>query len=556
MNKKHIIKLVAVILLGMTTACQNFLDVEPRNQWTTDTYYNTEKKADLAVAGMLSVFMGGNLYGENLSMSMQYGTDEGYYSRGWDDNWPVSTYTYVSNSIHVEKTWSALYQVIHNANLLIENLDKTSFDAETYNFYIAEARFLRALAYQNLATWWNEVPLRVKPTSVQSDNVLAPSSQEDVYKLIEEDYKFAAMHLPHAKDASYVHGRPNKMAAEGLLSRAYLKMATYPMKQTQYFDSAMVHLDNIIYKDGWHQLRTSADDSLGYRQLFLNYIGGTYDLQESLFEITYSNNIDIGMPGMSSIGNRNGLSFDYKAVGHPSTNHRSVQVSPVFARLYEGEDKRRQWNIPGIMYTGAQKVARVPTLFAPQYTPGKFRRWEPANWDDVDQNNPVEEYVLLTNETIVERNLSPINFPIMRFSDVLLMYAEAANEVNGGPTASAIQCLNQVRQRAGLEVIELSNPEKIASKDAFFAELMDERFRELAFEGIRKHDLIRWEKMEERLQFLKETMEAHPDYDPNYWTTPGISRPINNFNPAKHYELPYPLQELNVNTALRQKDNW
>ncbi|WP_172665886.1 RagB/SusD family nutrient uptake outer membrane protein [Flammeovirga sp. OC4] len=554
--KKNIIKWGAILLLGTSTACHNLLDLEPKTEWTTDNFYNTEKKADIAVAGMLSQLMGPNAFGENLSMSMVYGTDEGYYSRGWDDNWPVSTNTHVSNSSAVEGAWRALYTVINNANLMIHQMNPEDFSEEKYNFYIAEAKFLRAFAYQNLASWWNEVPLRVKPTLVQSDNLMPAASQKEIYAQIEEDYKFAMQHLPHSQDGDYIPGRPNKMAAEGLLARAYMKMAGYPMKESGYYDSALVHLENIIYKDGWHDLRTSSDDSLGYRKLFLDYIGGTYELKESLFEITYNNNLEIGMPGMSYIGNSNGLTFDYRAQGHPGTNHRSVQVSPVMSMKYEGDDKRREWNIPGIQYTAAQKVTRVANIFAPQYTPGKFRKWEPANWDDVDQDNEVEEYVLLTGETMVERNQSPINFPILRFSDVLLMYAEASNEKFGSPTAEAIECLNRVRRRAGLEDIEIANLEIIASKGAFFEEIVDERLREFAFEGIRKHDLIRWEKLGEKLQELDQAMKEHPSYDPAFWTIPGITRCINNFNPAKHLELPYPLQELNVNTQLQQKSNW
>ncbi|MBD0401956.1 RagB/SusD family nutrient uptake outer membrane protein [Flammeovirga sp. EKP202] len=554
--KKNRIKWSAVLLLGMLTACDDFLNVEPKSKWTTDHFYNTEKTADVAIAGMMSQLMSANAFGDNLSMAMVYGTDEGYYSRGWDDNWPVSTNTHVSNSEAVEETWRTLYTTVNNANLLIHQMNPEDFSVEKYNFYIAEAKFLRAFAYQNLALWWNEVPLRVKPTMVQSDNLMAAASQKAVYGQIVEDYQFAMEHLPHAQDEDYIPGRPNKMAAEGLLARAYMKMAGHPMKMTNYYDSALVHLDNIIYKDAWHALRTSDSDTLGYRLLFLDYIGGIYDLKESMFEISYQNNLAIGMPGMSYIGNRNGLTFDYQAVGHPGTSHRSVQVSPVLDLKYEGVDKRRQWNIPGIQYNKFQKVVRVTNIFAAQYTPGKFRRWEPVNWADVDENNEVEEYVLLTGETIVERNLSPINFPILRFSDVLLMYAEASNEKFGTPTPEAVECLNRIRRRAGLEEIERSNPEKIASKEAFFEELVDERLREFAFEGIRKHDLIRWGKLEEKLQELDEVMKSHPDYDPAYWTIPGISRCINNFNPSKHLELPYPLQEINVNTALKQKPNW
>ncbi|AZQ64803.1 RagB/SusD family nutrient uptake outer membrane protein [Flammeovirga pectinis] len=558
MNKKYITKLgVAVsIFLGLGTSCSSFLNVEPESSWTTDNFYNTEAKVDLGLAGIFSKFSSNNAFGSMLSMEMQYGTDEGYYSRGWDENWSVSLYSHVSNSVHVERSWEALYGVVNECNQMIARLDKSAFEAEEYNKYVAEARFLRAFAYELLASWWNEVPIRTTPTIDQSSNNVPVGELKDVYALIEEDFKFAIEHLPHSKDVGYEPGRPNKMAAEGLLARAYLKMAGEPMMATQYYDSAEVHLGNIIYKDGWHALNTTPD-TLGYRATFLEYIGGNkYDLQESLFEITFKNNLDLGISTMGAIGNYNGLGFDLSEGNEHPTTSKAVAASPVFGLIYELEDRRRGWNVPAFQMNKAGKIISVNNVFQPQYCPGKFRRWEPISLDDVNDNTKIGEYVLLTNETSMSRNQTPINFPILRYSDVLLMYAEAANRVSSGPTAQAIECLNQVRNRAGLENIEVYDPTVIAGEDAFMNELMDERLRELCFEGLRKHDLIRWGKLGERLQYLETVMKGHPDYDPTYWAMDGYNRIFVNFNPEKHLSLPYPLQEVNINTSITQKPGW
>ncbi|MBB6462288.1 RagB/SusD family nutrient uptake outer membrane protein [Flammeovirga kamogawensis] len=558
MNKKYITKLgVAVsIFLGLGTSCSSFLNVEPESTWTTDNFYNTDSKVDLGLAGIFSKFSSNNAYGSMLSMEMQYGTDEGYYSRGWDENWSVSLYSHVSNSEHVEKSWEQLYGAVNECNQMIARLDKDAFEPEDYNKYIAEARFLRAFAYQLLASWWNEVPIRTTPTVDQSSNNVPAGELIDVYALIESDFKFAIEHLPHAQDGDYVPGRPNRMAAEGMLSRAYLKMAGEPMMATQYYDSAVVHLGNIIYKDGWHALNTTPD-TLGYRATFLEYIGGDkYDLQESLFEITYKNNLDLGIATMGAIGNYNGLAFELNDGNNHPTSQKAVAVSPVFSIIYDSEDRRRDWNIPGIQMNKSGKIVYVTNIFAPQYTPGKFRRWEPVNESDISNGSEIDEYVLLTNETTLSRNQSPINFPILRYSDVLLMYAEASNRVNHGPTSQAIECLNQVRNRAGLDNIEVDNPTVISGEEAFFTELMDERLRELCFEGIRKHDLIRWGKLGERLQYLETVMLSHPDYNPSFWANDGYFRIFKNYNPDKHLSLPYPLQEVNINTSLSQKSGW
>ncbi|NLR91503.1 RagB/SusD family nutrient uptake outer membrane protein [Flammeovirga agarivorans] len=560
MNTKYIKKfgLVATVLIGMGTSCSSFLDVEPKSSWNSDNFYNSESRVDLGIAGIFSKFSasaGG--YGSTLSMEMQYGTDEGYYSRGWDENWAVSLYSHVSNSEAIEESWRQLYGAVNECNQMIARLDESAFEDGQYEWYLAEARFLRAFAYYNLTSWWNEVPLRLDYTKDQFDNNKPAAELEEVYAAIEADFKYAIENLPHASDSEYQPGRPNKMAAEGLLARLYMKMAGYPYQQTQYYDSALVYTEDIIYNDGWHELTTS-EDSLGYRNLFLNYIGGSsYNTKESLFEISYKNNLDIGISTMGAVGNYNGIAFDYVDGNNHPTTQKSVALTPVMNQIYEIEDRRMEWNVPMFQMNKSAKIVRVSNVFAPQNCPGKFRRWEPANYEEIDTNNPDgEEYILLTNETILSRNQTPINFPILRFSDVLLMHAEALNEVNGGPTGQAIECINRVRQRAGLGTLEEDSPSSLAGKDAFFQEIMDERLRELCFEGVRKFDLIRWNKLEERLRFTEEVMRAHPDYSETFWAMDGYKRPFINFNPAKHMVLPFPLQEININTSLNQKENW
>src|SRR5690606_2416671 len=122
----------------------------------------------------------------------------------------------------------------------------------------------------------------------------------DGYKQVEKDYLFAAEHLNHAKDAGYVPGEPNKMAAHGLLARLYLKMGgfqpylsdneadCYFENRQQYFDKAKEQCE-IIISDGWHSIVPYAVDNKSYRNHFLSYLQDRYDLKESLFEISFGN---------------------------------------------------------------------------------------------------------------------------------------------------------------------------------------------------------------------------------------------------------------------------
>jgi len=122
-----------------------------------------------------------------------------------------------------------------------------------------------------------------------------------------------------------------------------------------------------------------------------------------------------------------------------------------------------------------------------------------------------------------------------------------------GPTAEAVAAVDLIRNRAGLENLAMVKPEAVSGKDAFFDEIVDERFRELCFEGHRKHDLIRWGLLDEKLTELYESIIYHPSYGPSHAFR---YRCYTNFDPAKHLSLPYPQQEVLINNLLEQKPAW
>ena len=152
-----------------------------------------------------------------------------------------------------------------------------------------------------------------------------------------------------------------------------------------------------------------------------------------------------------------------------------------------------------------------------------------------------------------DRNNTGINFPILRYADVLLMHAEASNYIDG-PNAAALESLNKVRERAGLEGFTLSDTE-VATKQAFFEELVDERSRELCYEGLRKQDLIRWELLDDALEEIDALIKGDPAYTGNGIQV-AMLRASDSFDPAKHLTLPYPEQEVNINNNLEQKPAW
>ena len=584
MKNNFKIYLTLIALFAFNFSCSDYLDVEPKSTGGINTFYSNPLEADIAIAGIYSVLADDKIYGQNLNIIMETGTDEGFYNRRFNENWVTSLYRHTSLTSEIFDAWSQLYQAINLSNLFIENIKVDGFTTEEYNRYVAEARFLRAHCYHLLTNWWNEVPMQLTSTKNQSDNNLPASSLEELYNQIISDYTFASENLLDINDADYIAGRASKWAAHGLLARLYLKMAGYPFKDTSKYQLAKDECE-IILNSGRFNLNPSittteidtetGEEKIivtqdGYRNHFMSYLKNDYDLQESIFEISFKYLRTLGLFTDGRVGTTNGIQFPYGggAEGFPFA-FGGESVSPALNELYiqNNDSIRKWWNIPRFEYSSEGNASYVTSTLHVKFAPGKFRRWEPAvlsDWynpgnlanDPEPQPGAIEAYNTLEEGTIT-KNFTSINFPVLRYADILLMYAEAENELNG-PTATAINALDYVRTRAGVELISIAKPYVVSSKLQFFRELVDERARELCFEGLRKTDLIRWGLLEEKMDKLEQSILFSDDYKPNNADHQAFLRSSINFksNPEKFMSLPYPFQELTINQSLDQKPLW
>lgn len=550
---------VAIILLStMILGCDDYLDVTPESVWESGSFYSTPQEAEIALAGIYGVLADDGGYGRE-EIILGAGTDEYFYNRRFNENWAVSLFRNTSADQFSFNYWTTMYEAINLANLFIESIDRSSFETdEAYNALVAEARFLRALSYFNLSNFWNEVPLRLTSSKTQEDNNVPAAPLAEVYEAIVEDFTFASENLPHPVDAGYIQGRAHKLAAHGLLARVYLKMSGYPFKEPHY-QQAIAHCEAVI-NDGYHSLITSSDTT-GYRQVFLDIIGGVYNMREVMFEISFQNLRDQGLGGttIGRHGSLNGINFgSSNTLGDPN-GFAQAGVYPILAGLYDQvNDKRYLWNIATFKRIGTGDIVRVTDELAIRdFCPAKYKRWEPLDYADIDIDGTNENFVTLENSASeLNRNFTSVNFPVLRYSDILLMYAEASNELNNGPSALAIQYLNEVRNRAGLDDIEVEKPAVTADKGLFFEELVDERTRELCFEGVRRHDLIRWELLGDKLGEVEAFVEGHPNFVASNADHQAALRGPNNFDINIHLSLPYPLVEVTVNQLLDQKQEW
>src|SRR5690606_18736525 len=447
-----------------------------------------------------------DMYGYKFNVVLESGTDE-MYTNSSAANWGAARYAYTSSSDEVQNIWLHFYSMINLVNQLEKNLDPEMFSEERSNRYLAKARFMRAFAYFNLANWFGPVPIRLTPSANQDDNHVAASPVLEVYQQVERDYLFAAEHLLHANSPDDVPGEPNKVAAHGMLARLYLRMGgfqpylaeneadCYFDNPGQYFEKARQQCE-IIIQDGWHHIVPYATDPQSYRNHFMNYLQNRYDLRESLYEVSFGNLIEMGLNVHGRMGNINGVEF--VGTSDIPRGFANVNASVALYNRYAAEDTRMAWNIAGYRnnYSSANRRYTMSYIFDrplhQEFAIGKYRRWEPTDMEALRTQRSIIDapYTILNNVTgsATDPNYTSINFPLLRYSDVLLMHAEALIGGRFGTTdasTEAVNSLNIVRERAGLDPY-MGNTQH----DAFFNELVDERLRELCFEGLRKQDLV------------------------------------------------------------------
>ena len=232
-------------------------------------------------------------------------------------------------------------------------------------------------------------------------------------------------------------------------------------------------------------------------------------------------------------------------------------------------DKRQAWNMCPYNYSGNTHVPPYPT---PEYVSGTRPDQAQRSYDKTPyvassvstaMNATVARGIRncgkWRRETIYEAPMSAkdlytcINFPLLRYSDVLLMFAEADNEYNGTPSQEAYNCVKEVRDRAGIETRPFAD---YSSYTGFQQFVRDERGRELCFESLRKYDLIRWGIFVEEMRGYVTDIQD-PDWPVNTNSTPNQAALLIGQNvQERHVLLPIPSIELGVNTSLTQNKLW
>lgn len=480
-------KIISILLLlSVLSSCNDVLEEVPKDRLSEENFFLNEDDARSAVYAIYSVLRRPNLYGglylTHIVVSADYINGRGSYA-------PISNYQGLDNTNigRSDSFWDEFYLLINRANSVIKNVADIDMDATLKSQLIAEAHCLRAFSYFHLVRGWGAVPLRLDATvSIGAlGAVRAPVGA--VYEQIISDLEIAERDLPETAEQS---GRVTKWTAKTILADVHLTLGE--------FDLARSKAEEVI-ESGRYSLVPVHDvddfDNLYGPDVITN--------SEEIFSIHYTNLLGTRWPVYTNHPNAGYSSGGYRAV-------LGIPASSVIAN-WSDNDLRKEWST----YTQYINVNNGQLVnLAGTDEPMLFRKFRDANAPD----------------PLGHAN----NVPLYRYAEVLLMYAEAANMVENGPSENALEMANKVRRRGyGLDINTPSAYDIPAglSKDDFRDTILIERAHEFIMEGKRWYDLL-------RTGTAKEAVEA----------VEGKS-----FSDAAFLN-PIPLNEINNNPELTNAD--
>lgn len=464
-------KLPIYISISLLLGSCNDLLIEAPKSIAVETFYNTAGEAEAAVAAIYHPLRNGStVYGAEYIALLETFTD---YHQGRASWAPNSDFQGLdgTNITRAGTKWDAFYLSIRNANLVIANVPNGNrLSDQEKDYFVAEARYMRALAYFQLVRCWGGVVIRTEG-NINEPNV-PRSSVSEVYRLIEDDLLFAEIHLPAEAP---VAGRATNGAAKTLLADVYF----FQGKHTE----AAAKAEEVISSGNYALVEVRIADD--FSKLFgADVISST----EEIFSFKYSQEQQWNYPLYThGVGTPYVVAAGYMALYSTTDN-------PVYAK-WSDEDLRKSYG------------------------------WYP--WDFGLGDNTILNKKFSDPGSPQRRN----DYPLYRYADVLLLYAEASCEAAGAPTVEGLEALNQVHRRAyGYPVSSASAVDfRLAdyTRDSFVELVRNERLYETQAEGKRWLDLVR---NGEAAEYIKAA------------TGKDIAE--------KHYLWPIPVSEMNYNEAL------
>ena len=483
------------LLLAGLASCNDFLDVDAPSKYENDYVFNDKTEINRALNGVYAQLLSGDTYGGAYLSTFCYNSDVdmAVYTNDVATNNSYRRFDCTPLGGEIEKAWNAAYKGVEYANNFIYQLEKSDLykaGDEELNQMMGEAKVLRAVFYHDLVVMFGDVPFALTPVAGADSNdamLLPVTDREKVQQALIDDLKQAAPGMKFASDLGDGVERVSKEFCWAMISRLALTAGGYslrpdtgnpksygsmqrPANYKAFYETALQYADSVI-SSGKHAL------NLPYRQVFINecnYVVVNND--DPIFEIPFGKN------STGNIGYIHGPSSDLYEGNTSGTNiwgecKGNARLSALYRYFFDADDLRRDY-VNGLWYytyEGVPKLRNDRTVHNNKWS----KLWATASLGTNSQGN------------------TGINYPLMRYADVLLMYAEAVNEVENGVGgahgAKAIDALRQVRSRAfadGAKVEEYLQSVS-GSKESFLKAVLDERKLEFAGENMRWRDLVR-----------------------------------------------------------------
>lgn len=530
------------VLMCVVSSCKK-LDLVPTDRFTDLTYWTTTAKANGVLNTAYSQMFNTNRFFLNEALS-----DNAYNGRG--DNEGVASIAagiYDPSLGRLKDEWNDHYAAIKTCNLFMDNVDKVpDMDPVLKARMKLETRFIRAFQYFQLMTWYGDVPLFDKDISLAESQKILRTPRAQVLDFILKELDAAAAGLPANTDyAAADKGRITKGAALGLKARV------------------------LLYEGRWQDVVTTCESIMSggngayglvssYEGLFLpaneNSNEDLLDLQFLPTYRTYGNLFDYAPISVGARLNSmaatqelvdNYLMLNGKAINDPASGYNPDDP-------YTNRDPRLTYTIVYHNFKWKKPDGTLKTIYI---KPGS----------DPDQSQKLDEYAAggassptgyylrkYYDPTSLPNFVSGLNLMLIRYADVLLMYAEAKNELGGMDAATWNKTIRAVRSRAGFSTSEALDFNGAAGQQGLRTMIRNERRSELAMEGLRIFDIRRWKIADQVLNGWAHGAKYGPaSIDGGY-----IRANQRVFDVNRHYLWPIPRDERALNPNLSQNPGW
>jgi starch-binding outer membrane protein, SusD/RagB family len=509
-------------------SCKKFLSPEAVSSFDTEFVFDNIPNARKALLGAYNSMCGDFGYGIRISGYWSYDSDEmqrGTNPPTTDEGQLLAKYMGIPSNLNITNPFNQMFTGVERANLCIYNIPRmrlytegSDFEKQQLKRMHGEALVLRAQFLYELCRNFGDIPVQWQPAQFETDLFKSRTSRDTIYDRLLKDLVLAQELMPWRKEVTaigdQIDQRFTKGAAKALRAKIALTRGGYQLPVTggalvraanykDYYKIAHDECAEIIARADQHTLLSS------YKSLFKDYLLA-HNLNDPAGEFIMVASMAAGTNSDSKLGIQNGSRMN-------GTGGLSVAVLPSYFYMFDSTDIRRDITcIPyEIIFDTIKQGHAINAIHD-----GKFRReWVTNPGFIFSAGNAATSNRPATNNSLQNMQLS---WPLIRFADVLLWFAETENEINNGPTTTAIDIVRQINLRGHGGTYTETAPVIPTSKDGFFKFLVKERMLEFGNEGVRKYDLMRWGLMATAVTETRARMNAwatatatnHPAFAP------------------------------------------